>query len=165
MLAGRLAKTAPFSWDGNHPDLEMHVEKTFQRLSGAGGLRSVELEALIAYVESLPAPPAQAAADPGLVRRGRQLFASAEVGCTSCHTGAHFTDNQKHDVGSKASADRAMRFNTPSLAHLAGRGPWFHDGRFKTLRELLVASDGKMGRTKQLSGRDLDALEAYLRTL
>jgi DNA-binding beta-propeller fold protein YncE/mono/diheme cytochrome c family protein len=165
MLAGRLSDTAPFSWDGNHPDLEMHVEKTFDRLRGSGGLRSVELDALIAYVKSLPAPPAPVAPDEKLVDRGRALFASKEVGCSSCHAGARFTDQKKHDVGSRASADRATHFDTPSLVHLSGRGPWFHDGRYQTLRELLVASDGKMGKTKHLAERDLDALEAFLKTL
>jgi cytochrome c peroxidase len=99
------------------------------------------------------------------VERGRALFASNEVGCVSCHSGSRHTDNKKHDVGSRAGADRSTHFNTPSLAHLSGRGPWFHDGRYKTLRELLVASDGKMGKTKHLSKGDLGALEAYLRTL
>jgi mono/diheme cytochrome c family protein len=165
MLAGRLKETAPFSWDGNHGDLEKHVTETFHRLNGMGGVRSVELEALVAYIESLPAPPRTTTSDPALVARGRHLFAAADTGCAGCHTGSHFTDNAKHDVSSRARGDRADRFNTPSLAHLSGRGPWFHDGRYQSLRQLLVAESGKMGRTAHLSERDLNALEAYLRSL
>ena len=53
-------------------------------------------------------------------------------------------------------------FDTPSLRYVGGTGPWFHDGRYKTMHDLLVKSDGKMGHTKHLSEEDLDALEAYL---
>ena len=51
------------------------------------------------------------------------------------------------------------------LKGIGGTGPYFHDGRYKTLRELLVSSDGKMGNTKHLSNDDLDALEAFMRSL
>ena len=55
-------------------------------------------------------------------------------------------------------------FDTPTLEFVAGTAPYFHDGRYPTLHQLLVKSDGKMGHTKQLSSEDMDALEAYLRT-
>ena len=57
------------------------------------------------------------------------------------------------------------RFDTPSLRFVSGTAPYFHDGRYPTLRALLVGSDGKMGHTAKLSPHELDALEAYLRTL
>ena len=44
------------------------------------------------------------------------------------------------------------------LAHLAV-------APLQELAELLKGSDGKMGKTKHLNESDLDALEAYLRTL
>ena len=66
---------------------------------------------------------------------------------------------------SKAKSDRDGDFNTPSLKFISGTGPYFHDGRYKTLNALLRDIDGKMGHTKHLSEPDLDALEAYLRTL
>jgi cytochrome c peroxidase len=68
-------------------------------------------------------------------------------------------------VKSKAKADQSSVFNTPSLRFVGGTGPYFHDGRYKTLRALLTSTDGTMGHTKHLSPDDLDALEAYLRTL
>jgi cytochrome c peroxidase len=75
------------------------------------------------------------------------------------------TDNEKHDVQSKTAADKSGTFNTPSLRNVGGGGPYFHDGRYKTLRQLLTDADRKMGHTAQLSNDDLEALEAYLRTL
>jgi cytochrome c peroxidase len=166
MLAGMLAHTAPYAWDGDAEQLRDHVTETFKRLNGVGGLRSVELRALMAYVQSL-APPVvpHMDVDDAQVRRGADVFASHKAGCTSCHAGEHYTDNKSHDVQSKSPSDRAAKFNTPSLRFLSARAPYYHDGRYATLRELLDGTDGSMGHTKHLSSKDLDALEAFLKTL
>jgi cytochrome c peroxidase len=76
-----------------------------------------------------------------------------------------FTDGNRHDVGSRSRSDPRRSFDTPSLRFVGGTGPYFHDGRYPTLRALLLASDGKMGHTAQLSPHELEALEAYLKTL
>jgi mono/diheme cytochrome c family protein len=165
MLAGRVAATAPYSWSGSESTLHEHLDITFERLKGAGGLKSLELDALASYVSSLAAPPAQVDGTSAKVMRGREIFASTEAACATCHTGADGTDNKHHDVGSKTAPDRSAEFNTPSLRFVGGTGPYFHDGRYKTLKALLKESDGKMGKTSHLSADDLDALESYLRSL
>lgn len=165
MLAGRVASSAPYSWNGTTKTLPEHITKTFDRLNGSG-LRSLELDALVAYITSLAPPPASQPGIGDVVARGATLFASKETGCASCHVpGAGFTDGLTHDVGSKANADRSARFDTPSLHLIGGTGPYFHDGRYADLRTLLRESDGKMGHTAHLSASDLSALEAYVRTL
>jgi DNA-binding beta-propeller fold protein YncE len=166
MLAGRIAGTGPYSWDGDADVVREHVKNTFVRLNGAGGLRSVELRALVAYLESLPPPPA--AAPPGddpKVRRGAEIFASKSAGCADCHSGPRLTDGKMHDVKTKTRTDRNAEFNTPSLLFLKSRAPYLHDGRYRTLDELLAGLDGSMGHVKHLSNEDMDALEAYLLTL
>jgi DNA-binding beta-propeller fold protein YncE len=165
MLAGRVSSTAPYSWSGIEKDLKEHVSTTFDRLNGAGGLKSVELDALTAYVQSLTPPPPAQVTDAAKAKRGAEIFASKEAGCSTCHTGREETDNLHHDVKSKTDADKNGNFNTPTLKFIGGTGPYFHDGRYKTLRDLLTSVDDKMGHTKQLSPDDLDALETYLRTL
>jgi DNA-binding beta-propeller fold protein YncE len=165
-LAGRVGGTAPYAWNGSESDLRAHLAATFDRLNGAGGLKSVELEALTAYVESLAPPPALAGPRDSQAQRGAELFASTDVGCSGCHSGAMATDNGHHDVKSKSDADRTGEFNTPSLHLVGGTGPYFHDGRYKSLHDLLVANKkDDMGHTSQLSPEDLEALEAYVRTL
>jgi mono/diheme cytochrome c family protein/DNA-binding beta-propeller fold protein YncE len=167
MLAGRVGDTAPYSWSGTEKSLEEHLGHTFDRLSGAG-LTSLELQAIVLYVKTLapPVPPSKASAGDAAVARGQQIFNSKEAGCSGCHTGrGGLTDNSLHDVKSKANADRAALFNTPTLHLVSGGGPYFHDGRYSTIHELLRSVDGKMGHTAQLSDNDLEALEAYLRTL
>jgi mono/diheme cytochrome c family protein len=165
-LAGRISATAPFSWTGSEHELKEHMGITFERLKGAGGLKSMELDALAAYVEALPPPPLPKRAKDAKATRGQAIFASAAAECSTCHKGEGTTDNKHHDVQSKTVSDKAPAgFNTPSLKFVGGGGPYFHDGRYKTLRDLLTDSDRKMGHTKQLSNDDLEALEAYLRTL
>jgi cytochrome c peroxidase len=164
MLAGRVTGTAPYAWNGNAKTVPEHLGNTFDRLSGKG-LRSVELDALIAYVTQLPTPHATPDTNAATIERGRQIFASKEAACSTCHAGTSFTDGARHDVGSQHKADRASSFNTPSLHLVGGTGPYFHDGRYASLSELLKQSDGKMGHTKHLSTNDLGALEAYLHTL
>jgi mono/diheme cytochrome c family protein len=163
MLAGRLSNTAPFSWNGANDSVREHVTHTFERLSGQG-LRNVELEALLTFIESMPAPPRDGDVNVKLVKKGEELFHAAESECSSCHT-AGGTDTKNHDLGLKARADRKNQFNTPTLTFLSGRGPYFHDGRFETVRDVLVQSDGMMGHTKHMGEEDLLALEAYLNTL
>ncbi len=167
LLAGRVSSTPPYSWSNGEKTLREHLSTTFDRLDG-GGLRSAELDAIVAYITTLAPPNAAVARAPkeAKVARGEQVFLSKEAKCAECHIpSADFSDGQLHDVKSKAKADRGDQFNTPSLRGTGGAGPWFHDGRYKTLKDLLKDVDGKMGHTKQLSETDLDALEAYLRSI
>jgi DNA-binding beta-propeller fold protein YncE/mono/diheme cytochrome c family protein len=167
MLAGRVNDTAPFSWAGSEKTLKEHMGITFTRLQGTGGLRGLELDALADYVSTLAPPPVAAPnpADQAKIARGSTIFHSQAAGCSSCHSGDIATDNEHHDVQSKGQADKSGKFNTPTLKFVGGGGPYFHDGRYKTLHELLTDADRKMGHTAQLSPDDIEALEAYLRTL
>ena len=80
--------------------------------------------------------------------------------CSSCHAGEGvWTDGIRRDVGTGGA------FDTPSLRLLGDTAPYMNDGRYATLREVLVASDGKMGFTRHLDDADISALIAYLMTL
>src|SRR5262249_20842621 len=78
-LAGRVNEPAPFSWTGSERSLHEHVGITFTRLKGNGGLRSMELDALIEYVQTLAPPPVVTSADPAVrakIARGSDIFHS-----------------------------------------------------------------------------------------
>lgn len=172
MLAGRLEGSAPYAWFGHHKDLKTHVKTTFQRLGGIGlpdqEGRFDELDALTTYLGGMPmpVPDASSTGEQGeLVARGKKLFFDEAQGCASCHVGGPGTDAVAHDVGSSAQADGKPDFDTPTLRFVSGTAPYFHDGRYSTLHDLLSASDSRMGHTMQLSHRDRQAMEAYLETL
>ncbi len=172
MLAGRVAGTAPYSWLGAHENLKVHLHNTFERLGGTGlpdeANVNDELDALVAYLTEMPAPNMDGAApngNPELVAHGKDLFFSAEQGCASCHVGGNGTDAKPHDLSTQASADTSNSFDTPSLHFVSGTAPYFHDGRYATLLDLLTSTDSRMGHTMHLSRRDALALDAYLETL
>jgi cytochrome c peroxidase len=161
MLAGRLADTAPYGWTRDAKTFHEYVQGTVQRLRGRGFTKE-ELDDLNTYVMSLKGP-AKAKTDDTLVKHGAEVFASTEAACTNCHTGANTTDGKKHVVDKQGSTE--VSYSTPSLRSVGGTGPYFHDGRYATLRALLVSDDPNMGRAKHMASADLDALEAYLRSL
>jgi cytochrome c peroxidase len=71
--------------------------------------------------------------------------------CTKCHSGFNFTDEKFHNLGigwddNKVDLGRYMvtgnpeeigAFKTPTLREIARSAPYMHDGRFKTLEEVV----------------------------
>ncbi len=79
--------------------------------------------------------------------RGRQIF-FAKGDCALCHNGLNFTDGDFHNIGTATPDDIGRSaidhddyylgaFKTPALRNWKGREPFMHDGRFKTLREVI----------------------------
>ncbi|MFO1488000.1 MAG: MbnP family protein [Verrucomicrobiota bacterium] len=111
--------------------------------------------------------------------------------CFHCHGGALFSDHQFHNNGAELNpadtgrmrvtgleSDRG-KFSTPSLRNVALTGPYFHDGHFQTLEEVVAHYDHGLQRTAtldpnlakhpaeglHLSPEDQAALVAFLKTL
>jgi cytochrome c peroxidase len=140
MLAGRLSETTqPYGWQGDTATIGEHVTQTFQRLGGKG-LNESEMNDLLAYLHAMDTPKSDESPDSKLVARGRELFHAETVGCATCHTHEGVgSDGARHNVGGGAEVE------TPSLRLVAGTGPYFHDGRFATLGDMLRETKGKMG--------------------
>jgi DNA-binding beta-propeller fold protein YncE len=165
MLAGRVNRQGPFGWLGKHPTLQVHMTTTMKNLKGTG-LEPSEQDALAAYLVSLKGPTQKWRALTDDEVHGRDIFNSGDAQCASCHNEKlGFTDHDTHDVKSATASDQAKAFLVPSLTNVGGSAPYFHDGRFATLEELIDKCDGNMGATKQLNPNDKKALAAYLRTL
>ena len=161
LLAGRVAGTHPYKWDGGDADLKTSLTTTMKRLGGIG-LDKSQTEALAAYLEVLPAPHTPTR-DGEQVARGKKLFDSAEVGCRTCHDGVMYTDQDKH----KFAGSTLLEADTPSLVGLAASAPYFHDGSAATLEALLRdrgAVHG-MAETSRLSDQQIADLTAFLETL
>ena len=172
MLVGRL-QTGPYGWLGKHDKLEGNMAETMTRLGGTG-LTEKELRQLATFVrEGLiapnTAPRPDKEVDPEetrMIARGKELFHSGEVGCSSCHVDAHeMSDRTPHIVGTRTKTDTSDAFRTPPLLFVGGTGPYYHDGRYPTLESLLADNFDRMGQTSQLPPEDLRAIAAYLRTL
>jgi cytochrome c peroxidase len=83
-------------------------------------------------------------------KRGKELFFSERLQCSSCHTGVLLTDYDYHHNGLFVSeeSDKGRgrvtmapedmgKFKTPSLRNVERTAPYMHDGRFSTLSEVL----------------------------
>ena len=123
---------------------------------------------------------------------GKTLF---EKNCTSCHTYPHFSDFDYHNNGLDSSfnftdpedmnwgryritfldSDKG-RYHTPSLRNIAVSAPYMHDGRFKTIAEVIehyskgvknsVYTDTKLPENGfQFTSDEKAALEAFLISL
>ncbi len=83
-------------------------------------------------------------------QKGLVLFRE-KARCTKCHSGFNFTDEKFHNLGigwddNKVDLGRYMvtgnaeeigAFKTPTLREIARSAPYMHDGRFKTLEEVV----------------------------
>jgi cytochrome c peroxidase len=83
-------------------------------------------------------------------QKGLTLFRD-KARCTKCHSGFNFTDEKFHNLGlgwddNKVDLGRYMvtknpedigAFKTPTLREIARSAPYTHDGRFKTLEEVV----------------------------
>ncbi|MEO7330447.1 MAG: c-type cytochrome [Minicystis sp.] len=166
-LLGRLER-GPYGWLGKHPTLEGNMQETITRLGGTG-LPDADLRKLAAFLRQGLVTPAPSAAEPAvseLAEQGKALFRSQKVGCSGCHRlETELSDRSLHDVGSYAQSDSSRSFRTPPLLHVGQSAPYFHDGRYATLEQLLGDNLDRMGQTTQLSPDELRALAAFLRTL
>jgi cytochrome c peroxidase len=94
---------------------------------------------------------------PATALRGEQLFLSERLGCAKCHHGRLFSDGQYHRI----ALDSPYRYRTPSLRQVAITAPYFHDGRFDSLRETIAAHDGSLNLASE-EWRDLIAFLGQL---
>lgn len=121
-------------------------------------------------------------------QRGAEIFLDVSVSplpCSGCHaTGMQLLDSPGNNGLDVVSADPGNFeiFRAASLRNIAVSGPYMHDGRFATLREVIDHYDhgvqdspklspllrvGDVGAPKRLNltEEDKDALEAFLHTL
>ncbi len=161
LLAGRVVGTHPFKWDGGDKDLPTSLANTVIRLGGAA-LTEIQSQQLAAYVESLDRPRAPTPTSRKAIARGKALFESNELGCTSCHAGPSFTDGNQYPL-----ANDFAQSDTPSLIGLANSAPYYHDGSAATLRALLMENGSihGMGKVEALETKQIDDLIAFLDTL
>jgi len=178
-----LQETAPYHWSGDLDELQ-DVELTIQRIQHGSGLlgsdfqpplgqanagRSAELDALAAYLSSIPMPPAAVMVDEATVARGLKAF--ERWGCAACHLGPQLTDQQLHNleqdnIGLAALQrnPRGLNFDTPALVGAWLTPPYFHDGSSATLRDTLFRS-GFHGMGWAMDKQELEDIVRYLQSL
>jgi cytochrome c peroxidase len=120
-----------------------------------------------------------------LAAEGWQLFRDARTGCQNCHGGILFTFHELRNNGLRSTAIDSGRarisglpedkglFQVPSLRNVGLTPPYMHDGRLKTLEEVVahydrggdqVSGQDALVRPLHLTAHERAALVAFLRT-
>jgi hypothetical protein len=139
--------------------------------NGTQDMTSSALASLEAYQLSIAAPPPPVGSfEPAAAKRGQLVFKVA--GCSSCHSGAHFTDAnvRLHAPAASMAKDQLYvtrsatgMYRTTPLRGLWQHAPYFHDGSAATLADVVEAYN-----TRQklwLTSRQKHDLVEYLKTL
>jgi cytochrome c peroxidase len=132
---------------------------------------AAEVEALVAYLGTLDYPRnpyriADGRLSPA-AERGEAVFRSAKAACNTCHSGPELTDGEIHLAGLEEPDDAYKGYNPPSLRGVYDKDPYLHDGRSKTLEEVLSGphEPDVVTALGTLSGAERADLIAYLKSL
>jgi mono/diheme cytochrome c family protein len=158
-MRGKISGTAPFHWDGTLNDFPALVTEVYNSRMSGPTLAADQETALLGWIDTIPVLPHSPPADASAVTRGTALFTSQ--GCTACHNGPEFTNNQTVDVGTDGS------FQVARLLGVGWRAPFLHDGRAATLTDRFGSGGGgdAHGMTSTLSAAQISDLVAYLNSI
>ncbi|MEO7331171.1 MAG: cytochrome c peroxidase [Minicystis sp.] len=169
--------TAPYGHDGRTASLAEFTQGVISGEFDGDPLGPRELGALVRYVQELDflpnknvdkrsqlTPLASEAAHLGEAIFRRPMAGFDGASCATCHVpSTFFRDGRAHRIGAETppvpSAIEEGQ-ETPTLLGLAETAPYFHDGRFATLREVVVWFDRAYGLA--LERAEIDALTAYV---
>jgi YVTN family beta-propeller protein len=177
-----IAGTGPFKWSGVTPDLKTQCGMRFARfITRSGGFSPEELEALVAYLKTIPLSPNPHRSPDGRLTpaqaRGRRIFERTatndgrpippEGRCVTCHPPPFYTNGRSFDVGTRKGYDTSGAFDTPQLNHIHDTAPYLHDGSAATLEEIwtVYGTEDRHGVVNDLTKEQLNDLIEYLKSL
>ncbi len=167
----RTTKTKPWTWHGWQTELtDAMVESITKSMQGPKP-KADDVKALVAYLDTLDYPTNPYRELGGKLspsaERGQAVYRSAKAACSTCHGGLELTDGKVHIVGLEEPDDAYKGYNPPSLRGVYDKDPYLHDGRAKSLREVLTGphEPDAVAHRGELSEQELDDLIAYLKTL
>ncbi|VTS05604.1 hypothetical protein [Tuwongella immobilis] len=166
-----VTKTGPWTWHGWQKDLDLAMKKSLTESMLGPKPKPGDEVALVAYLETLK-PPANPNRNPDgslteAAKRGERVFKSEKADCVRCHKEPYYTSPKLTDVGTGARNDAYPTYNPPSLVHTFDRVRWLHDGRAKSLRQVLTGDHNPNLVTGkgELTPQELDDLLTFLESL
>jgi YVTN family beta-propeller protein len=162
-------KTPPSMWAEARPTAESAVRSGLTHILFAVRPEE-EADAIDDYLKSLepvPSPYLVGGQLSAKAQRGKLLFHSEQLGCAKCHPEPYYTDQRMHDVNSEGPYDRRTTFDTPGLVECWRTAPYLHDGRYTTVKDLLLK--GKHvdhdGHLSKLTPEQIDELVEFVLSL
>jgi len=164
-----LKQTGPWTWHGWQEDLHAAMAKSLTTTMRGPEPSPEDVDDLLSFLATLELPPNPHRAEDGALsaaaKRGREVFHT--IGCAECHSGPYYTDGQQHDVGLGSSDDRYPGYDTPSLIGVYRKPSLLHDGRAKSLEDLLSGphDPSKVLGSDPLTDAERRDLVAFLKSL
>jgi cytochrome c peroxidase len=158
----------PYGNDGRTASLRDFVRNVIVNEFAGSEPSPTILDALVAYIEDIDFLKNQSLDFNGRLtsqsneaeRRGEEIFSrpfprDANMSCATCHVpSAGFVDHKQHDIGSGGL------YKTPTLLNADFNAPYFHDGRYDRLDQVVAHFDRTFA--LGLTPRDRADLTAYL---
>lgn len=158
-----LEGTQPFHWSGDLPGLSSLVDEVFVSRMGGVLQSKSRLSTLQHWLFARQPLTPLRAGDDASVERGREIFDSRGVGCSTCHQGEKLTHHDSFQVREGSDS-----FQVPSLIGVGYRAPFMHDGCAATLEGRFdpACGGGELhGKTAHLSDTERADLVSFLQSL
>ncbi len=178
-----IKETPPYKWNGKNQTVYKQDGMRFSTvLTRTEAFSYKDLDAITAYIlTGIKYPPNLLFNPEGKLteaqQRGKLIFerttdnAGKEIPennrCVTCHPAPYYTNLQMANVGTLASSDDTIRFDTPHLNNIYASPPYLHDGRAATLEEIwtLYGKEDKHGIANDMNKNQLNDLVEYLKSL
>jgi len=178
-----IRETPPFKWNGKNQTVYKQDGMRFSTvLTRTEQFSYKDLDAITAYIlTGIKYPPnLQYNPDGKLTEaqlRGKTVFERTMDNngnvipennrCITCHPPPYYTNLQLANVGTLASSDDTIKFDTPHLNNIYASPPYLHDGRASTLEEIwtLYGKEDKHGMANDMNKNQLNDLVEYLKSL
>ncbi|MBS0261771.1 MAG: hypothetical protein JSS02_07425 [Planctomycetes bacterium] len=155
-----VGNTAPWAWNGGASELEAQIKKSIEMTMRGRDARPEQIQAIAAFLKTLPAPPRISPTDPQAVARGQLVFEAQH--CNRCHAAPDYTTKATYDVGLMDELENT-RFNPPSLRGVVHRDQLFHDNRAHSLEEVFQKFHHQLD--GELPATELADLITFLKSL
>ena len=178
-----IKETAPFKWNGKNQTVYKQDGMRFSTvLTRTEQFSYSDLDAITAYIlTGIHYPPNLQYNPEGILTeaqlRGKAIFERSvdNLGkeipennrCITCHPPPYYTNLKLANVGTLASSDDTIMFDTPHLNNIYASPPYLHDGRAATLEEIwtLYGKEDKHGLANDMNKNQLNDLVEYLKSL
>ena len=178
-----IGHTAPFKWNGKNQTVYKQDGMRFSTvLTRTEPFKYEDLDALVAYIHTgIKYPPNLQYNPNGNLNQkqilGKAIFERTHMNtgveipekdrCITCHPPPYYTNLKMFDVGTLASSDDSILFDTPHLNNIYASAPYLHDGRAVTLEEIwtIYGKTEQHGIVNDLTKMELNYLIEYLKSL